>query len=165
MLSLLRDFNDVPGGDVWTKGVTTSVDPGAQALLTTAVGSGLYSAAVGALNKYWVLKPQGSESATALRNRIAMVFAQNVAASWSGVINIDAVENSQAFQSIVADVSITSRLKTPEELGADRTKMWLLIGGGVLVLGILGLLLFKKKSTATPVAPAASAGLPDATIS
>ena len=38
----------------WTQGVTDLVDPGAQALLGTAMGSALFNAAEAALKKSWV---------------------------------------------------------------------------------------------------------------
>ena len=165
-MSCYACMGDVPGSDVWTKGVTTSVGDDSNALLGSNVGAALFNSAVGALNKYWVLSPRGSETAAQLRNRIAMVFAERVASSWSGDISVDAVNASPAFAAIVADVSLTSRQKTPAELAADRNKKLLWIGVGVLALGLIGLLYFRGRGTASGAAASApgSSALPDATI-
>ncbi len=148
-------MGDVPGSDVWTKGVTTSVGSDANALLGSDVGAALYNAALGALDKYWVLNAHGSETASQLRARIAMVFAQRVSATWSGEISVEAVENSPAFASIVSDVSLTSRQKTPAELNADRNKKLIWIGVAVLAVGLVGLLYFRSRGTGSGVAASA----------
>ena len=132
----------------WTQGVTASIDPGAQQLLSTGIGWQLYTAALGALDKYWVLQPHGTESASELRNRIAMVFVQRIAANWTGPASIAAVNATPTFDAIVADVSLTTRRKTPQELSADNTKRMVFWGLGILAVVAIGLLLFKKKAPA-----------------
>jgi hypothetical protein len=137
-------MGDVPGTDVWTKGVTTSaVDTGA--LLGSSQGNALFNAAYGALGKYWVLEPHGTETAEQLKTRIALVFAQRVASSWAGSVSVDDVNNSPAFDAIVADVSLTSRRKTAQELAHDAHVRMIWWGVGLAAVGVIGLLIYRSR--------------------
>ena len=137
----------------WTKGVTTSAGD-TSALLQSAMGSALFYAARSALDKYWVLQPRGAESASQLKDRIAAIFAERVAADWSGPVTVDAVNATPTFDAIVADVSLTSRRKTPAELSHDEKMRLLWWGLGILAVGVVGLLIFRKRSSASSAASA-----------
>lgn len=129
----------------WTKGVTTSPEGDVAALLGSSVGSALFAAAISALDKYWVLRPRGTETSAQLRNRIGIIFVQRVAAEWSGPISADIVNANPAFEAIVADVSLTTRRMTAQELSAARLKKMLWIGAGVVAVGVVGLLIYRSR--------------------
>jgi hypothetical protein len=137
----------VPGATVWDKGVITTPTGDEADLVDTATGGALFYAAEAALDKYWVLQPQGSETSSALRERIAVIFTQRVMSNWTGPISAETVNASPAFDAVVADVSLTSRRKGQQEIAASRTKKIIYWGIAALAVGVLAMFYFRGRSS------------------